>query len=344
MKKEVAKELFKEKGIVIIPQYKKIWYSITKFEKYPEMAAEGTGRAILYLTKLILIFVAIISVGLCIKLSFLLNSSVDYVEKNISNLNYQDGNLEVELLEDRNEFITDIGTVIIDTKSTSFDKNISSDGLEIIWLKDHVIVSENGNKTEFYYKEIMNDFGITSFNKADLLDFISNNISSPRIYIAYFVVMLLYLMVTYFFLTLMDVIMLSIFGVLTSMIAKIRMRYRAIFNMSVYSITISVILELIYMLINVFTKFEIKYFDLMYTAIAYICLTAAIFMIKSDVIKQHIELMKIIKEKEKENQRQEEQSQEKKENNDVDNEESEDKKETKDEDLDNEAEGQESNA
>ena len=31
-----------------------IWYSITKFEKYPEMAALGVKRAIAYLMKLVL--------------------------------------------------------------------------------------------------------------------------------------------------------------------------------------------------------------------------------------------------------------------------------------------------
>jgi hypothetical protein len=42
--------------------------------------------------------------------------------------------------------------------------------------------------------------------------------------------------------------------------------------------------------------FEVKYFEVMYVAVSYIILAAAIFMIKSDVIKQHLELMKIIDE------------------------------------------------
>ena len=33
--------------------FKKVWYSITKIEKYPEMAAQGVGRALSYLTKLV---------------------------------------------------------------------------------------------------------------------------------------------------------------------------------------------------------------------------------------------------------------------------------------------------
>ena len=38
---------------------KKIWYSISKFEKYPEMAALGVKKAIIYFTELMLIFSAI---------------------------------------------------------------------------------------------------------------------------------------------------------------------------------------------------------------------------------------------------------------------------------------------
>ena len=35
--------------VVNINFFKKVWYSITKFEKYPEMATEGLGRALKYL-------------------------------------------------------------------------------------------------------------------------------------------------------------------------------------------------------------------------------------------------------------------------------------------------------
>ena len=72
------------------------------------------------------------------------------------------------------------------------------------------------------------------------------------------------------------------------------MRYQAVFSMSIYALTLSIILNMIYILINIFFDFEIKYFQVMYTAIAYICLAAAIFMIKSDFIKKQLELTKIM--------------------------------------------------
>ena len=149
----------------------------------------------------------------------------------------------------------------------------------------------------------------------------------------YFIVITIYLFISYFIATLLDAIMLSLFGMITTAFARIQIRYRALFNMAVYSITISTVLQLIYMIVKTFTGFNIKYFDLMYTAISFICLTAAIFMIKSDVIRQQIELMKVIEIKKKE-QEEENQEEEKKEE---DNEEKkEDKKEDKKEKENNE--------
>ena len=40
--------------------FKKVWFSVAKFEKYPEMAAEGVPSALKYLTKIMVIFALII--------------------------------------------------------------------------------------------------------------------------------------------------------------------------------------------------------------------------------------------------------------------------------------------
>ena len=140
---------------------------------------------------------------------------------------------------------------------------------------------------------------------------------------------------------LIDILILSLFGLITSAFARIQIRYRALFNMAVYSVTISTTLQLIYIIVKTFTGFNIKYFDLMHTAISFICLTAAIFMIKSDVIRQQIELMKVIEIKKQE----QEQEQENKEEKDEKEEENESKKEKeKKEDDSPDVEEQGSNA
>lgn len=207
-----------------------------------------------------------------------------------------------------------------------------------------------GNSLEYNYKDVLEGFGITQFNKAQAVDFLTKQVNSPQIYIAYAIAMIVYTFIAYFISTFLDIIMLSLFGWITTFIARIQIRYRAIFNMSVYAITISTILQLIYIFVGLFTDFKIKYFDLMYTAISFICLIAAIFMIKSDIIKQQMQIMQMIEirrqkaqeqqdeeEKEKENDKQPKEDEKKEEDNS-------EKKEDKDGKVGNDVEGQGSNA
>ena len=107
------------------------------------------------------------------------------------------------------------------------------------------------------------------------------------------------------------------------------MRYVALFNMSVYSITLSMLLNIIYVIVNIFTSFNIEYFDVMYISVAVIYLFAAIFMIKADFIKKQQELIKIAeveKQVTKENTEENKDNQENKEPNKEDKEEKEEKK------------------
>lgn len=360
MKKEVAEQIFREKGIKFIPKYKKIWFSISKFEKYPEMATEGVGRAIGYLAFLMFIFSLILVIILTFLLNLEIKQYINYVEENISIVEYQNGILNIEFENQDNYLITNKVFMIIDTgdidneQLTKYQNLISENNMGAIWLKDRVIVNDYGSNYTIYYQDAFSVAGITGFDKVDLVNFLNNILKDAKTYLVYFATMLGYTFVIFFVLTLINVFLLCIFGIITAFIAKLKMRYRAIFNMSIYAITLSTILQLIYILVNLFTNFEIKYFDIMYSAISYICLTAAIFMIKSDVIKQQIEMIKIAKEKQEENiQKEEEEKKEEKETNEED---KEDKKETteenekteekgkKDTSIDKKVEGQGSNA
>lgn len=205
--------------------FKKIWFSIVKFEKYPEMAALGIKQAIIYFTKLILIFSIVYA-----------STFLYYISKN-PKYNEQDMRLTEKII-----------TAMLDGTDYSNDINEKAD----------FIKQENG-------KTIL------------LALFIG-------IFIALYIV------------SLIDVFTLSLFGIITCFFAKIKMNYKAVFNMSIFALTLPMILRTIYFIINLLTTFEIKYFDVMYVAISYISLAAAIFIIKSNVIKQHLELMKIIEE------------------------------------------------
>ena len=230
--------------------FKKVWYSMTKFENYPEMAALGVPRAFLYLAELMIIF----SIGLTVIIFVYMNTTSD---EDTQELNYFE------------KFESTLNVSLDDTQKQEIE--------EIF---------------KMYDVKTVNHVFVTAI--------------AVSIFISYFII------------TLVDILMLSLFGLLTCFITKISMKYRAIFNMSTYAITISVILRLIYEGLLLLANFKIKYFDVMYTSIAYICLAAAIFMIRSDLIKQQIELMKVIEEKKKkafeeQEQKKEEEKEEKKE-------------------------------
>ena len=76
--------------------FKKVYYSIFKLEKYGEMSAEGVGRAVKYLLKLSLILAIIISLGTLYQVNQLAKKGVDFLENQVGEFTYKDGNLKLE--------------------------------------------------------------------------------------------------------------------------------------------------------------------------------------------------------------------------------------------------------
>ena len=127
----------------------------------------------------------------------------------------------------------------------------------------------------------------------------------------------------------------------------IKMRYVAIFNMSVYALTLSTILNMLYIAVNTFIPFTMEYFQVMYVAVAVIYLVAAILILKTEFIKKQFELMKIaeaekiIKKEQQEKEKEEKEQQEKEDRKKKDKEEEKKKKENKKEEKgNNEPEGE----
>ena len=151
---------------------------------------------------------------------------------------------------------------------------------------------------EYVYKDIGNMYGINEFNKEDVLKFI-DNANTINLYISFFIASTIYMFILYFISTLVDSIMLAILGYIVARIFGIKIRFKATFNMGIYALTLPIILNLIYIIVNAFTGFEVKYFNWMYTSISYIYMIVAILMIKADFINKQAEVMKIMEEQEK---------------------------------------------
>lgn len=134
-------------------------------------------------------------------------------------------------------------------------------------------------------------------------------------YVFFFITMFIYLFMVYFASNIVDIMVLATLGYLLARILKLRLRFKATFNIGVYALTLPMILNLMYIAVNTFTGFEIKYFQWMYEAIAYIYVAVAILMIKTEIINQKIQLIRLaeIQEQTVKEEQEKEQVEEKKE-------------------------------
>lgn len=302
--------------------FKKVWYSIVDIEKYPDMSAQGLGKALGYLVKIVAIFAIVVCLGTIYQTHGLIKEGINYLQNSFPEFSYKDGILNVE--SDDKIIISSedsvVGETIIDTKTeeesiiNEYINEITNEGGGIVVLKDRVIVKNSSvaGTISYSYKESLNQLGINEFNKQDVINS-ANSGEVVTLYISIFITMFLYAFSMYLLSTLSNAILLSFFGFLTTWLARIKMRYVAIFNMAVYALTLSTILNMLYIAINIFIPFEIEYFQVMYVAVSAIYLVAAIFILKTDFMKKQMELMKIAEAQEIVRKQMEEKEQEEKE-------------------------------
>lgn len=327
--------------------FKKVWYSIDKIDKYSELSAEGLKSAIKYLAILMLIIALISGMATIYRTSLKIKDIAKYIEEKAPELTYKDGTLSVDnqdIITDENE---NFGKIIIDTNTddeqtiNKYVNDVNEEENAVIILKNKLILKEANvsGTTNYNYKDLFGELGITEFNKADLVNYLSGS-GMSKLYLNLFLVLFMYAFAMYLINTLFYVILISTIGYLATMILRLKIRYVAIFNMGIYSITLSTILNMLYIGLNAFYPYKIGYFEVMYVLIASIYMIAAIFILKMEFDKKQgqvqkiVEVEKEVKEEMKNNERKEEK------NKDTENKETKKKKE-KEEEEENTEDGEE---
>lgn len=112
-------------------------------------------------------------------------------------------------------------------------------------------------------------------------------------------IMFLVSFILYSIIILLDVFTLSILGIIINNIIRTNFKYKTILKISIYAMTLPIILCLLYIMANIFFRITIKYFQLAYRAIAYIYLTTVMLIIKADFIKNTQELQRVVEEQKK---------------------------------------------
>ena len=330
-----------EKRIVFL---KKLWYSIAKFEKYAEMSSEGLFSALKYLTVVMILFSLIVAIGYVIQLHGIVKNGTEYIKNSLPDLSYSNGKLNIDSKEpikiDNNGQLVD--NIIIDTNIESEEQineqinSIPLDNTGIVIVNDGIIIKAKGIEEGIKYKydEIIQSFTnkeITSLNKQELLDFLSNGMLNVYFSVALFIAG--YTFIIYTISVLIDVLVIAILGYISTLIIRLKIRFSAIYNMAIYSMTLPLLLKAIYIIIEGITGFSLKYFQVMYISISFVYLIAAIFMIRIDFERKQAELMQIM----------EEQKKIKKENVEEENKKKEKKNKNKDKKLPEEKEGENHN-
>ncbi len=318
--------------------FKDVWTSIKDFEKYEEFAADKLTRAITYILIITIIFTAIISLAYTYKFFKITQDIKDYIGENVEEISYKDGNLNVSAEEgkiviENEESIIPI--IIVDTSEEAnkeeYMEKIKMYETGMLLLKDKAIVSNKllSENEEIYYSNILDT---ELENKAELLELLEPS-KLTNYYTMFYATMFIYMFFVYFASNIVDAVVLGVLGYLFARIMRLRLRYRATFNIGIHSLTLPIILNLVYIIVNTITGFNIEYFQWMYTSISYIYVVVAILMIKTEIINQKIQLMKLEKIQEKatneEKEKEEEKDESKEKEKQKKKEEKEDKKEEK---------------
>lgn len=296
--------------------FKRAKNAIINFDEYQNLSKEKVGTTLKYFFKLMIIFSIIISVFLTarlykevetIKTSFA-NECPDFkIENNTLIIDAENNKYEKDF---EYEFLG----LIIDAENTDLTEEQEEKYQRIIaFYKDKIVMKTQDAKTSMTYEDISKNQDINGLSKQKILDYANSN-AMISIYSAFLISTVLIIFIAYSIQIIIDILLLSIIGIIMSKIARVNLKYKEVFNMSVYALTLSIVLYLIYMCANIMTGITIKYFDLAYQIISYIYIITAILMIKSDLIKQQIEVGKIVEEQKKvreEKQQEDEQKKEK---------------------------------
>ena len=284
--------------------FKRIKIAIFKLEDYGMFLGERTSVALNFFLILILLISLIISIVSSYNFYKMSNTAYSYIQNELPNFKYENNILKFEKNLEAYDYDYKFRLYINTDDNVSEDilktykENMYSDDLGLVLLKDKAIYIFDGNVIEQTYQELFSDqylgqLGINFTNKQELVNSIQN-IGFGTVINVYFVANFISIFINNVITNLGYLFVVAIFGYIAARFCGVRFKMSPMISLSVYSLTLSIILSGIYLVIYMLTGFIIKYFDVMYLLIAYVYIIAAILMIKYDLIKQSEELQKII--------------------------------------------------
>ena len=278
--------------------FERIKLAIFKLEDYGMFLGERLSVAIKYFFLLVLLVSVFTSIATTYNCSKMINKFESYAKNELPDFTFENGNLtfskNVEAYDNEFEFsfIADTQKDITQESITNYKNKIANLGL--ILLADKAVFIADGNEIEVEYTQLTKELGdISIANKQELINQLTPNTINTIIgnyFIADIIGTYLYNITAVF----LDVCVVAVFGWVASRFCGISLKVIPVIQLSIYSLTLSLILSAIYSVTYVFTNFYIEYFDVFYLLIAYVYIIAAIFMVKYDLIKHNEELQELL--------------------------------------------------
>lgn len=322
--------------------FRKLKNSIFSFDSYQEFATESWKSGILYILKLVLLVSIILGIAISIvQVTRTIPDLFNYIRNDLPDFNYSEGKLEVKnenkvLIENDSQIVIADTGEISEEKINEYKEKINLYSIGVFITKNKIYVKspvKNGEMEEMNISDLLKSYEIDSFNKEKLVNQVNSiNMVSLFISLTFAVFIIAFMMLlTYLIL---DVIILALLVNIFAMILGVRMKASACFNIAIHSLTLPLILLLMYQIVLLTIGFEIKYFSIMYRGISYIYAFTALILIRSTLIKQKIELTAIIQKQKEIKENMEKQEKDKKENEDTKENKKDEKKQEEKEDKD----------
>ena len=236
--------------------FKRFKMAIFELENYIDFLNEKLSKSLMFSLKLVVLLSLIMAISNVIFVYAKYHSPDNYLNEVIPEFTYENSELKI----DENE-----------TKS--------DEKKQMAQIMKQVVPS------------VTNILGEGTYTKADLIHYVQDNQRT----IVSFGVTAIFIenILDMYIMWLMVAILTSFIGWIALVFLRIKMKYSKLFTLSIYASTLSVILTVIYTMLNAFAGVYIDMFDYLSILIAYIYITAVIYMIRSDLIKQQIELIRI---------------------------------------------------
>ena len=270
--------------------------AIAKLEDYSLFIEEKISIAVKYFFLIVLVLVVGMSLVETYTITKMVNKGYNYMQNELPDFTYENGNLNftqnVTAYDAEYDIymITDTSENVTEEKMEEHREQVKSQG--IIFLKDKAIYRSGIKEIEYKYEEFAKEYGIETLNKSGLTEQIEN-IGILGIAIALFITLVFGLYIIQVVAIFMDWLVMAIFTHISARICKINMPFKGAFNISIYALTLPILLMLAYNIAYYVWGFYTEYFRAIYLLISYVYIVAAILMIKSDLIKQQVEIAKV---------------------------------------------------